>query len=341
MAGKLRVRLSGLILSCVVALAGNARAGGVDPTYVPPDAKWVVHVNVDALVKSNLWSMINTQFQLLPDPQRSAAGSPSGAGQLKSDKIKAVSDALGMRLPDDLHGLTLVGRSFDPEEAVLIVKANVDRDRVIGMAKLNPQYHSTLYKNVEVGDVEGLSWAFLADGVVVLGQRVEQIEGAIDAVQRAKNGAATTPSGLLTNSALSENAPVMVCAAVQDLQALQQQKDLSPILAPVTNVYASIAERQEDLVLNVVLYIKTDEAARQVRGALEGVRALGILAASNKQDSPLKTMTELAQRSTVTVDRQTVTVEWPVALSAVQPLIDHALHKTRQPTAPATQPSSR
>jgi hypothetical protein len=52
-------------------------------------------------------------------------------------------------------------------------------------------------------------------------------------------------------------------------------------------------------------------------------------------------MTELAQRSTVTVDRQTVTVEWPVALSAVQPLIDHALHKTRQPTAPATQPSSR
>jgi hypothetical protein len=341
MAGKLRVRLSGLILSCVVALAGNARAGGVDPTYVPPDAKWVVHVNVDALVKSNLWSMINTQFQLLPDPQRSAAGSPSGAGQLKSDKIKALSDALGMRLPEDLHGLTLVGRSFNPEEAVLVVKANVDRDRIIGMAKLNPQYHSTQYKNIEVADVEGLSWAFLADGVVVVGQRVEQIQGAIDAVQSAKNGAATTQPGLLANSPLSENAPIMVCAAVQDLQALQQQKELSPILAPVTNVYASILERHDDLILNVILSVKTDEAARQVRGAIEGVRALGILAASNKQDNPLKVVAELAQRSTVTVDQKTVTVEWPVALSAVQPLIEQTLHTTRRPPAPATQPSGR
>ena len=106
----------------------------------------------------------------------------------------------------------------------------------------------------------------------------------------------------------------------------------------MTRVQASISERGEDLVLRAVLTVKSDESARQVRGALEGIRALATLAAMDNHNSQLQMISDLAARATVSTGQQEVTVDWPVSLSTVQITLENlqGYHKATKMTQPAT-----
>ncbi|HZZ42132.1 MAG TPA: hypothetical protein VFE58_04285 [Tepidisphaeraceae bacterium] len=302
----------------------STHATGIDPQYIPSDAKWLIHVDMDALIKTKLWNFVNVNINAFTSHRGLSIG--VGPTSQPSDgpasrKIKALADALGMKLPEDIHGLTLVGRSFDEADAFLLVKATMDHDRIIGLAKINPQYTSTTHAGVEISSWKGedISGAFLSEDILALAQRSGGIEQAIDAAHSPQHA----PSGLLAGVETKpgdDNAGVVIYIAAEGLAELQKEEELSPILTPVTRVRASFAERGDDLVLTAVLDVKTAESARQVRGALEGIRALASLAVLEGNDQTAKALAMLAQRATSSVQDTTVTVHWPFSLSVVQQL---------------------
>jgi hypothetical protein len=344
----MRTRMKQAAMLAAMALAmviGRARGGAVDPKYIPPDAKWVVHVDLDAVVRSKLLAMLDVDLKLTGDGKHFMVGMrPHGMSDTDVKKLAAIQDALGMKFPDDLHGATLIGRTFDPNDAVLLVNAKVDKDRLVGMAKLKAACTSRMYSNIEIvtwkkdkdeKDEDAVSGAFVAEDMIVVARSAASVQHMIDVVS---NKTPANSAGVLSGDSLGQGA-VMVYVAADGIADLQKTIELSPVMAPVRTVRVSIGEEGDDLVLKGKLNVKTAEAARQVRGALEGVRALATLASlDDSGDKQLKALSLLAARATVTVDDTIVTINWPIVMSSIRDLTEASLPHRKLATAPATEP---
>lgn len=318
---------------------GRARATGPDPKYVPADAKWVVHVDVDHLAKSQTYDMLMREAE-------------KEEGNVR-EKLAKVGEALGTRFPEDMHGVTLIGRGFDEKSAVLVVRAKLDKDRLLGMAKSMPGYTSLMHGTVEVSSwadakqpTESVSGAFLADDVLVLGRTSTDVRRMLDlAAGREKPAPA---DGLLAAAdAGAKDAAggsgIMAYLAADGLAELQRMYPVSPLLAQVSSARLTLSERGDDVALRAVLNVTSLEIAKQVRGALEGFKALmGLAALADDGDTDAKAVAEIAQRATVTSEGSTVTLDWPMPVARVRELIEQNNGGKRKPASkPATGKSSK
>jgi hypothetical protein len=311
--------------------AGRARATGPDPNYVPADAKWVVHIDVDRLAKSQTYDILMREAE-------------KEEGNVR-EKLAKVGEALGSRFPDDVHGLTLVGRAFDEKSAVLIVRAKLDRDRLLGMAKAMPGYSSVMHGTVEVSSwadanpSESVSGAFLANDVLVLGRTPTDVRRMLDlAAGREKPAPA---EGLLAaaDAGAKDGTGVMAYLAADGLAELQRKYPVSPLLAQVSSARLALSERGDDLTARAVLNVTSPDIAKQVKGALEGFKALmGLAALDEGGDKNAKAVAEIAQRATIAADGSTVTLDWPMPVARVRELVEQDdNHKPRKTASgPAT-----
>ena len=332
---KLRSAAVIAVAAAMLLAAGRARATAPDPKYLPADAKWLVHVDVDRLAKTQTYEIVMQQAERDDANVR--------------EKLAKVGEALGTRFPEDLHGLTLVGRGFDPTSAVLVVRGKLEKDRLLGMAKTMPGYTSVMHGTAEVStwagakQAESVSGAFLADDVLVLGRTPADVRRMLDlAAGREKPAAA---DGLL--AAAAADAPdasgVMAYLAADGLAELQRKYPVSPLIAQVSSARLTLGERGEDLTLKAVLNVTSPEIAKQVKGALEGFKALmGLAALDDSGDVQAKAVAEIAQRATVSAEASTVTLNWPMPVARVRELVQNAENDKRsqaasKPSTPNTQ----
>ena len=327
-------------VAAVLLAGGRARATAPDPKYLPADAKWLVHVDVDRLAKTQTYEIVMQQAER-DDPN-------------VREKLAKVGEALGTRFPEDLHGLTLIGRGFDPNSAVLVVRGKLDKDRLLGMAKTMPGYTSVMHGTAEVSTWAGkrsdsVSGAFLADDVLVLGRTPADVRRMLDlAAGREKPAAA---DGLLAGAAAAADAPdptgVMAYLAADGLAELQRKYPVSPLIAQVSSARVALGERGEDLTLKAVLSVTSPEIAKQVKGALEGFKALmGLAALDDTADVQAKAVAEIAQRATVSAEGSTVTLNWPMPVARVRELVQNAENDKRskaasKPSTPKTQEAEK
>jgi hypothetical protein len=333
----MRTKLKNVAMVAVAAAmllaGGRARATPPDPNYVPADAKWLVHVDVDRLSKTQTYEILMQQAE-------------REEGNVR-EKLAKVGEALGTRFPDDLHGLTLVGRGFDANSAVLVVRGKLDKDRLLGMAKSMPGYSSVMHGTVEVStwagakQAESVSGAFLADDVLVLGRTPADVRRMLDlAAGREKPAAA---DGLLAGAATadaSDATGVMAYLAGDGLAELQRKHPVSPLIAQVSSARLALSERGEDLTLKAVLNVTSPDIAKQVKGALEGFKALmGLAALDDSGDVQAKAVAEIAQRATVSAEASTVTLDWPMPVARVRELVQQ--DNKDKPANATSKPSTR
>lgn len=316
----------------VLLLAGGlARATGPDPKYVPADAKWVVHVDVDRMAKTQTYEILMRQAEKDEPKAR--------------EKLAKLGEALGTRVPEDLHGVTLVGRGFDEKSAVLIVRGKLDKDRLLGMAKAMPGFTSSLQGAVEVAtwkdpkQPESVSGAFLADDVLVLGRTPADVVRMLNLAAGREPAAAA--DGLLAGAA--DQTQVMAYLAGNGLAELQRTHPLSPLISQVSSARVSLAERGDDLTLRAVLSVTSPELANQVKGAMEGFKALlGLAALDDDGDADAKAAAEIVQRATVTAEGSTVKLDLPMPVARLRELIEQDdKKKSKAASGPATRKLER
>jgi len=323
------VAVLAMVAATMLLTGGRARATGPDPKYVPADAKWVVHVDVDRLAKTKTFEIIKRQAEK-EDPK-------------VREKVTQLGEALGARLPDDVHGVTLIGRDFDEKQAVLVVRAKVDKDRLLGMAKAMPGYTSSMHGTVEVStwkdanQPNAVSGAFLAEDVLVLGWTPADVGRMLDlSAGREKPAPA---DGLLAGAA--DGTEVMAYLAANGLAELQRMHPVSPLISQVTSARISLTERGDDLTLGATLNVTSPDIAKQVKGAMEGFKALlGLAALDDDGDEDAKLFAELSQRATVTAEGSTVTLNWPVPVKRLHELFEEDEKKAKATTAPTATPGS-
>jgi hypothetical protein len=115
----------------------------------------------------------------------------------------------------------------------------------------------------------------------------------------------------------------MAYLAADGLAELQRKHPVSPLISQVTSARVSLSERGDDLTLRAVLSVTSPEIANQVKGAMEGFKALlGLAALDDDGDDEAKAAAEIVQRATVTADGSTVKLDLPMPVARLRDLIE-------------------
>ena len=103
-----------------------ARAAELNPGHVPAGARWVAHVDVDAL-------------RATTGGKRLLALVDQG---MAANQLNAVKALTGVDLRTDLRGITACGKSDKPSEAAIVVHGAFDAERLVTILKANGSYKS-------------------------------------------------------------------------------------------------------------------------------------------------------------------------------------------------------
>ena len=114
-------------LAMATGLVSAACAGSLDGKTVPADAKWLVHIDVDAFKQGEVSRTIDSLWRQVP---------------LAVQRLKILSKTIGMDPTEDLHGITIYGGDYAQPEAVVIVRAEVQQQRLMEFLKTRPDFRT-------------------------------------------------------------------------------------------------------------------------------------------------------------------------------------------------------
>jgi len=244
-----------LLLASPVALAGQANAN-----HVAADARWYLHLDLQAAKQTTLFNEVLTAFK----------------AQLPLDEIVGqLKTAIGVNPLTDIDGITAYNNSFEQDVAAIIIYARVDVGRLNQALSQNPGYKETPYGKhmllgwVDHNDGKPKTGCFYGDGILVMADKDDTLKRAIDVLDGAKPGGSSlvkTPAkGSFINAAAA-------LARVND-------QNVSQLLSNSEAATASVGEVDGKFTVNVNLTTKTPEQATQIKKMLDGMAAFGQLAA--------------------------------------------------------------
>jgi hypothetical protein len=294
-------------LAMVLGLAAAVSAEPVDWQRVSADAKWVVHVDVDAMRAGKIPPMIVARWLKLPK---------------SADQLKALSYVIGMDPTRDLQSITVYGRRYTESAGVVVVRADVERDRLEAFLKSRPDGRAASYSRYELiswTDKKGTPDEHTATGcfqqptVMVFGRDAAEVKHALDVLDGTSPG---LPEG---DRLRGPQAP----AGTMILARACELADVEPFKSPVVrkSKFLSLSIGEYDGEAFAVAGMEADSAP--VAGQVEAV-AKGFLAMVELQFGSNQEVARLLQAVKVTKDERTVTVQFRGPADDLSKLIDQA-----------------
>ena len=295
-------------MGLIAATSTFAMADPFDAKAVPAEAKWVIHIDVDAVAKSAFWPLVEQRINANPDMQ---------AGIQKAEIIT------GANLPQDLHSITFYGLGFNEADGVILAKARINQQQLLAMLQMNPSFISFPH-----GEHEVVSWedkgkimhgAFFSTDRVVISQAKENVEKALDildgkgdALKADSVMAQPTGAGVLAGIASD---------AVAELAKKPENKN-NPVFTNLTSAWITLAQQDQNVTLKGTFGAADQTKAQQLKTSAEGLKALGMMLASNENADPkLKMIAPLLPPLEITSQGANVMMSWTMPFTQVQTLI--------------------
>ena len=252
----------------IAAFAGVAQAGALVPEHVSADAKWVGHVNCEAMRGSKLVQAGMEHWMKKGDCQA---------------KIAAMSEKLGMNPMKDLLAVTLYDTAYDHDPGVAIVYVkNADQKKLIGLlhekcpdVETAKHGERTLYtwtaKHRHHGEHE-ITGCFADAGTMVVSSDPHKVRAALDVIDGKKDG-------LAKDSPLTQGVSksTLFMSRAVDVDAEYQKTTRCPVLKKCTAASVQWTERKGQLTGKYVLEANCEETAQQIGTIAEGLKAMAIL----------------------------------------------------------------
>jgi len=294
----------------VLALcAAFGQAAPLDLKNVAADAKWVVHVDVDAVRDSQV---VKKAFETCP--------------ALKTDSgrhFDQIRDRVGVDLRKDLHGVTLYGPDTDRAHAVAVVFSTVNQQLLLDKAA-----HAANHKVTKHGEIDIHSWtqkhgaktqpaagAFYKPDVLVFAANVEGVAAAIDVLDGKSPGNADRKLG----GRVAAGASLAVRAA-----AIPPQVQC-PILKQAESFRVALGENNGMSFYRGSLVMKSTEAAAQVKTIADGFKAIGSLSFSDDAD-----VMKIIDGIKATVNDTTARVRWEASADDVWTVAEKVAKKAAE-----------
>jgi hypothetical protein len=290
-----------LLACCLVAAPVFAAPPPIK--HVPSDAKWVVHVDVDALLRSQVGEFIGREFL---DPKfNKVAADLRKQFDLELDwrKIHSLtaygSDSDFEHLQDKKNGVLLVESELDIADALDRVLEKVGAGGGAPFKKLQVEPFAVYGNNDVVGTPVG-------EHLFILARSRELLESA-------RRGLATKAGGgkvATTAPAKAEASAGFLTVLLSDTQAMGAA--LPPqarVLKDTQGVRVVAGEKAEHVFVNASLEAKDSDVAQQLQQMLQGVIAFAQMTQTENQD-----LQQLSQSAKIggTDNMVTVDLQMPV-----------------------------
>jgi hypothetical protein len=240
-------------------LSPLAHAAPPNANHVPADAKWYLHLDLDAAKKTVLFNEIldavKAQFPV-------------------EDVVAQLKAGIGVNPLTDISGVTIFNSSFAKDVAAVVIYAKVDAALLSNALAQNPDYKETVYgKHLLLGwtdknDGKPKTGCFYGDGIVLMADKVDTLKLAVDTLDGTK------PAG--SSLVKSPAAGVFLCASA-DL-ARSNDPNISQLLSTTVPATASVSEVDGKLEVSLTLTAKTAEQAAQIKKMADGAAAFAQLA---------------------------------------------------------------
>lgn len=292
------MKLFASTFAALALFAAVGQAAPFDSKNVAADAKWVVHVDVDAVHDS---LVVKKAFETCP--------------LLKNDSGKhfdKIIEKFGVDLRKDLHGMTLYGRDTDKTHGVAIVFAKVNQKLLLDKAA-----HATDHKATKHGEIDIHSWtqkcgpkphtaagAFYKPDVLVFAASVEGVAAAIDVLDGKSHGI-TDPKSPLGGHVYSGSIFLARAIAIRP-------ETRCPVLKQAASFRVALGEHDGKSFYRAKLVMKSPEAAAQLKAINDGFQAMGSLKFSGDAD-----VMKLIDGLQAKVEGSTVRIRWDASADDV------------------------
>lgn len=253
-----------LVLGVVAGALQTARAEPLNPQHVPPQARWVMHVDFDAFSKTTLAERIRKNRPQIVEFLRSR-----------------MAARFGIDIPQDLFGLTMLSDSYQSHTGAGVLFAHYDVTKVKANLEKKPGVTKTTWDDRVLYTCQGQSdekqaekqavtvllldehRLVFASSVNLLKEFVGRLEGKQIAIDdKTSPLIAEIPSGA-----------VFYGAAI-DLEKIDQHEHFFPILRQHERIVYAVGEDNGQVFENASLLAQNEETAKRMEQALVGFMGL-------------------------------------------------------------------
>ena len=292
------MRILSVAVAIVLGWGALAQAAPLELKQVCAGAKWVMHLDVDAIRAS---SVVQKGYDKCMEMHKEAA-----------QHLDTVRDMIGMDLRTDLHGITCYGPQVGKRKGVLIVLADMNQQLLVDKAKLGPDHMVTKYEAYELhswthkkGEKQHhATGAFFTPKVLVFGGSVEEVKAALDVL----SGKSPCLAG--KSSALDGDIAPGTTFLHRAIDVGATTK--CPVLKQAQSYRTCMGESNGQSFFRARFIMNTTESAEQVKAILDGFKALAALkAGSDAEDA------KLVDALKITREDKTVVIQWSASADAV------------------------
>lgn len=301
-----RFKQAVLGLAVLGAMGTATRAEPLDVKTVPADSKWVMHLDVDAIVKSETWKLVQPKLQNNP----------------KFAKGKADIERVGnVKLPDDIHGVTLFGPTFGEKDGVLLIHANFNQERLTTLLSLNETYATSVVGGHTIHEWSDkgkqLYASFANNNRIVVSQSKEQVADALDTLSGKLESLKDSP---LTPE--QHKAGVLLYVAGDELAKLAERGARHPVVQKLDSAWITVREDGKDLSVKSRINGQDEATAQNVKNGIDGLKAAMSFAAQDNPDAML--VSEAISTMTAAADGKAVNIDWTLPVQSISDLLDRA-----------------
>ncbi|MDA0833276.1 MAG: hypothetical protein O2955_09310 [Planctomycetota bacterium] len=303
------MRILGFIGALFLSFAGLTQAGELMPAHVGADAKWVVHVNIEAIKAIPPVKEMHEKF-LQKDKVQA--------------KVKEISTMLGMNPTEDIFGVTAYSASYEQHKGVaLIYVRNANRDKLVELfSRKHPDHKSTKYGDRTIyswteshrGCETKLSGTFASDGIILMGSGDDIVQTALDVID-GKKTAAGADAAILSGA----NANDLFFVKAVDIPEELTKKAKSKFPLNISGGMAQWQYSDNQVSAHYEVNARSAETAQALKGVVDGVKAGGILRYQELADV-LKVINALSTE----VNDQTMTVNFSSSLDEIKAGVEQA-----------------
>jgi hypothetical protein len=324
------------VATLLLASALSPVAAQADPLAtgtIPDSARWIIHLNIDAARGTPLWDLGRARFV---EPQRAAI----------DQKVRTIEMITGLKLPQDLHDVTLFGTSYDDTSICFYIHAPFNQETTTTFLKNDPEFttqdhnghtiitwrdkdHDRLiYSCFVAGDV-----AMVSPSVRMLGLALDTLDGKSPSLKPMSPLAPPRPATSLTDGpAFQKDLPVAWIAGTSITDLSRVQKVDSPFLQQVESASIAIALGEDKVSARVTAAAKSEKAAQQLYASAEGIKAMVDLSSSDEHAAPrLKMLASAMQTLSFSTEGTKVSADWFVNMEKVEAFADIIQAKSPPP----------
>jgi len=274
-------------------LSAPARAAGIVPGDVSAEAKWLLHIDLDALRDSKIGEHVRAHAL--------------ESGRVKQE-LEKVHDELGIDVEKDVHGATLYGADFAQHSGVLILYAAADKEKVVRYLSDKPDFTAsktdngidlyTWQANAGAGNKKAVWAAFPKAGVGVLADSAEPVKAAL-AVIGGKGG-------LSSSSPLLGDAPKGTILRGALVGVAAQLPIQSPLAKQIDDIHLAIGESDGEDFVKIKVHATNGEAATQMKSLADGFAGMLRLQSDEKHPELQKLLKGLK----ISSEGKDVSIDW-------------------------------